>query len=407
MPTDTNDINYNDFIRMMGDVELEDISQAQSTLSKYMQNASNALNESVSVPNHLIMQSTPSSNSTSIFEKLNAQRETIIDANKIHLNTLKGHQYDTIYYDEVKEFEMRSMRQTQYAEPEISFEQRIYFNRYEKEKLDIRIKKSAYKLKEDLKINKQDDYVNLKIMYSKNSYNGMLDNIIQKYYLSGIFKTKYLTNIIDEENKNLCKEIILLGIQNGFFKAYDKEIDIKLTKFQYRDDLNFVIELDNTFGTTEIIFETNNVEDLLRENVYPKYKRITTYNIKISTIVKEKTPIVKEKRHISNGESLKRARETNESLNNDMYSISKPSSTVELPTIRSGLDKMEKLISFISDNTDFMEDIVRIYLNNNEFETLLYMYKTKIEFMSSIGMDISEEIDKATGLLKNLEYLIV
>ena len=71
------------------------------------------------------------------------------------------------------------------------------------------------------------------------------------------------------------------------------------------------------------------------------------------------------------------------------------------------MHNMEKLISFIYVNIDFIQNLVRMYITNNEFETFLYMYKTKIEAMSFAGCDISGEIDTATEVLYRLEESIV
>ena len=71
------------------------------------------------------------------------------------------------------------------------------------------------------------------------------------------------------------------------------------------------------------------------------------------------------------------------------------------------IEYKEKLISFIYANIDFIQNLVRMYITNNEFETFLYMYKTKIETMSFAGCDISGEIDTATEVLCRLEESIL
>lgn len=398
MSNENNNDLFADFDNLTSTVERNDDS-----LDEILQNLSSRMQQ------RTIIMSTPLNNSNNIFEKLNAQRQTVIDQNEIHLNKIIKNQYNTIY-DEVKEFEMRHTSKSQYSEPDDKYEHRIAMNKYNSYESIKKYKQSIYKLSPDLEINKStfNDSQRISRTYNKNGYNHKIETIIEKYLIVNDFKSKYLNKIIDLENIRLSKEIIEFTLKNGFFKSYEKELEIEIIKFEYElKSTNFLVTIEHDFGITEIIFETNCPAKILLDRVTPKHKRITTYNTIIKTNVKQKTQIIKTKMYKFTVDELIRQQNPELSLTESLPKISKPNEVVELSLTRAGLHNMEKFISFVYTNIEFIQNLVRMYITNNEFETFLYMYKTKIETMSFAGCDISGEIDTATEVLCRLEESIV
>ena len=325
-------------------------------------------------------------------------------------NKISGYETSEIIFDDI---EMESYRLSdnsgkKYA-TELSYENKFAISKYNAEESLKKYAKNTFKLSQDIKINKStfnDTDANRKY-HNKNGYDNKIETIVDKYFSKGVFKTKYLSKVIDIENVRLAKEIINRVIKYGFFNLYEKEMNIVVSKFNYAENsTDFIIELEHAFGKTIITFETNCPDTHLYESIEPKYKRISTYNITIKTNISEIEPVFNHKRHVSDYNELEKQKNPESNLTESINRLSRPLEIIELASTRAGLHNMEKLISFINNNTDFMKDLVRMYISNNDFETFLYMSKTKIEFMSSNGYDISEEINNATETICKLEELI-
>ena len=403
----SNENNNNDFATFVRGIS--SIAEGNDTnLDALLQNLSSNMQQ------RTIMMSTPLNKSGNILKEYNdieLAKRYQMDHTLMSANQISGHRSNMIAFDDI---EMRAVTTTgtyaRSSEPELSYEHRIAINKYNSDESTKRYKQSIYKLSPDLKINKSTFNESQRIgkTYNKNGYNHKIETIIEKYLTANTFKSKYLNRIIDSENIRLSKEIIEFTIKDGFFKSYEKELEIEIIKFEYDlESTNFLVTIEHDFGITEIIFETNCPTTMLLDGLVPKYKRITTYNTTIKTSVKQNTSIIETKVYRSTANELLRQKNPESSLSESLSRISKPDEVVELSSTRAGLHNMEKLISFIYANIDFIQNLVRMYITNNEFETFLYMYKTKIEAMSFAGCDISGEIDTATEVLYRLEESIV
>ena len=325
-------------------------------------------------------------------------------------NKINGYETSEIIFDDI---EMESYRLSansgKNSATELSYENKFAISKYNAEESLKKYAKDTFKLSPNININKStfnDTDANRKY-HNKNGYDNKIETIVDKYFSKGVFKTKYLSKVIDIENVRLAKEIINRVIKYGFFNLYEKEMNIAVSKFNYAENsTDFIIELEHAFGKTIITFETNCPDTHLYESIEPKYKRISTYNIAIKTNISEIEPVFNHKRHVSDYNELEKQKIPESNLTESINRLSRPPEIIELSSTRAGFHNMEKLISFINNNTDFMKDLVRMYISNNDFETFLYMSKTKIEFMSSNGYDISEEINNATETICRLEELI-
>lgn len=403
--------NINGIIRFDVD-QIENQSIETNTVDSMIQMLS--INQNAAI-HHVV--STPMGNNSYInsfmnkhYSKSEFSKRYSMENSAMINNKINGYENSELIFDDI---EMEPYRQStnsgKNSSTELSYENKFAISKYNAEESLKKYAKDTFKLSQDIKINKStfnDTDANMRY-HNKNGYDNKIETIVDKYFSKGVFKTKYLSKVIDIENVRLAKEIINRVIKYGFFNLYEKEMNIVVSKFNYAENsTDFIIELEHAFGKTIITFETNCPDNYLSKSKEPKYKRISTYNITIKTNISETEPVFNHKGHVSTYIELEKQKNPESNLTESINRLSRPLEIIELASTRAGLHNMEKLISFINNNTDFMKDLVRMYISNNDFETFLYMSKTKIEFMSSNGYDISEEINNATEILYKLEELI-
>lgn len=283
---------------------------------------------------------------------------------------------------------------------------------YDEKSLENKFKeeyKLKLKLRKDLKLNKDRNIKHHSLnRYNQNGYDSYVEEIINKHFKRNtMFRSRYTKDLLSSSVERLSKELISIVFENGFFKTFEKEIKIEVVNFEYEKE-QFIVTLKHMFGSTKITFVTNRNLNLLDTDSigFNPDRRLTTYSLTIDTTITEEMPIRVNSRFSASQSELKRQASAYDSLENTIKH-NPQSSTIELPTIRNGLHNMEKLISYIHSNVKFIEDVVRIYIDKEELEAFLYMSKTKLEYLSDIGKNISKDLDNATKILSNLNELII
>jgi hypothetical protein len=260
-----------------------------------------------------------------------------------------------------------------------------------------------------ININTRDEGVDLANYYNADGYNHNMKILLEKYFKEKRQKnSKYVSKIIDDLAKDRIHMLFKTFIKHNYKKMFDKELNIDMTKIESRDNSSkIVFSIQTRSYNIEITFITNyNLDEIYDRDLHSSRNKLTTFDTKIYVNLKETCAYSQTIDYAGNNRNeLERQADPVRSLARTT-SFVEPALNSEISNVRIETIEVEKIISIFKANKFYFEDIIRMYLNNNELKTLLYLFKDTLYLLKESGVRVAQEINFYANAIRNLAKIL-